>query len=132
MFAESKCELCKYGKVKNKFFGGKKIICSIQKREVKNIGTCSEFVGDGDKVLQYAVFRPRDPGNPNDCSSCVYREGSLKGAKTIYLCKKHNVQFWPGYSPLKYICDDWKDGGMDALISCMADFIIEANESTKN
>lgn len=127
----SQCEVCKYAKAKNKFFGGKKLICSIQNHEVKELGACPKFVRDEDKVLQQARFRPHEYGSSDGCDTCAHRESTHGKSGTIYVCKKNDVQFWPGFSPMKYICDKWEDGDMDALVGYMADLLIEEDRLKK-
>ncbi len=123
----SRCGSCKYVKVKNKIFGGKKLICSIQNCETKESDVCPRFVRDGDKVLEQARFRPHEYGSSDGCGTCAHRESTHGKSGTIYICKKNGVQFWPGFSPMKYICDNWEDGDMDALVDYLADLVIEAN-----
>lgn len=128
---ENQCGLCTYVRVKNKFFGGKKYTCSLHNREVSETAVCPKFKGDRDRILKRVRFRPHEYGSPNGCNNCAYRKGNHEKAKTIYSCNRNNVQFWPDFDPMNYICDNFKDGGIDALIGFMADLIVEENKYRK-
>lgn len=131
MIDDRQCMLCKHVRIKTRFFGGKKFTCSVHNREVSEKAVCPKFTGDGDKILKHAGFRPHEFGSPNGCDKCAYRGSSHKERKTRYTCQKNNVQFWPDFDPMKYICDHFKDGGMDALIGLLADLTIEENRYKK-
>lgn len=128
---ERQCRLCKYLIVKNKFFGGKKFTCFIHNREVVALDMCPKFVRDGNKVLQCAGFRPHEFGSSNGCDTCAHRDSTHGKSGTIYICKKNDVQFWTGFSPMEYICDNWEDGDMDALVGYMADLLMEEDRLKK-
>ncbi len=127
----SQCELCKNAKVKNKFLGGKKYICTIQNREVCAKDSCAYFVRDGDKVLQRAGFRPHEYGSSDGCDSCAYRDSVQAKTGRVYICKKNNVRFYPGFKPMDHICNNFVDGGLDALTGFMADLMIEEDRLKK-
>lgn len=131
MINERQCRLCKYLIVKNKFFGGKKFTCSIHNREVAALDMCSQFVRDGNKVLQCAGFRPHEFGSSDGCDTCTHRDSTYGKSGTIYSCKKNNVQFWPGFSPMEHICNNFEDGGIDTLVDYMADLLVEQDRFKK-
>lgn len=131
MGSERSCRLCKNMKVKNKFLGGKKLICAIHNHEVEGIAVCPQFVRDGDKVLQYAGFRAHEFGSSDGCDSCAHLERTHGKAGVIYSCKMNNVQFYSGFSPPDHICNGFEDGGQDALIASLADLLIEQDRHKK-
>ncbi len=122
---ERQCRLCKYFKVKNKLFGGKKLICSKHNCESGGSSVCSEFVRNADKVLQSVKFRSHVFGSPDVCNSCIHCIGVQGKTGRIYSCEKNNVQFWPDFSTTDYICDNFVDGGLDLLISRFAETVVE-------
>ncbi|MCI5728236.1 MAG: hypothetical protein MR374_01665 [Clostridia bacterium] len=132
MSNERSCRLCKHIKTKNKFFGGKKFVCSLHNHDVGGVDVCSKFERDGEKVLQYAGFRHHECGSSDGCNTCAYYQSTHGKTETIYSCKKNNVQFWLGFSPMDYICDNFKDGGLDALLGYMADLLIEQDRYKKD
>lgn len=125
-----RCELCKHLKIKSKFLGGTKYLCTVQHREVAKENVCSEYIIDTDKLLQRAGFKPHVYGSPDSCETCAYCESAQGKTGTIYSCQKTGVRFWPGFDCMKYICDYFQDGGEDALIARLADVIVE-NERRK-
>lgn len=131
MESERSCRLCKNMKAKSKFFGGKKLICSIENRAIDGVDICPQFMRDGDKVLQYAGFRSHEFGSSDGCDSCAHLERTHGKAGVIYGCKMNDVQFYPGFSPSDHICNGFEDGGQDALVAFMSDLLIEQNRHKK-
>lgn len=131
MSNERQCRLCKHMIVKNKLFGGEKYICSIQNRRVNVVDLCSQFMRDGSKVLQCAGFRSHEFASPDSCQTCTYRRSIHEEKETIYTCQKNNVRLWSGFSPMDYVCDNFENGGLDALVGYMSDLLIEEDRIKK-
>ena len=125
------CESCTHVKVKNKLLGGKIYTCSINNCKVTALNACDQFVWDGNKVLQYAGFRHHEFGSADACHSCAHRESTQGKTGVIYICKKNNVQFWPGFSPMDYICNNFEEGGLGALADSMADLLVDQDRFKK-
>lgn len=128
---EPQCGLCKHFKVKNKFFGGTKYLCTTHRRGVAKEDMCSEYTLDTDKLLQQAGFRSHTYGNPDACYSCVHCKSAPGKEGTDYSCKKLGIQFWPKFPCMDYICSYFQDGGMNALVDRLADLIVEQENSKK-
>ncbi len=126
-----RCEDCTHVTARDRLFGEKKYTCSIRNCEVAASSVCHQFVQDGNKVLQYAGFRCHEFGSKDACDSCAHRESIQGKAGVTYCCKKNNVRFWPGFSPMDYICNNFEDGGIDALAGYMADLMIEEDRLKK-
>lgn len=125
------CEICMHVKARNKLFRKRKYICSMHNYEISVSDVCPQFVQDGNKVLQYAGFRHHEFGSKDACDSCAHRESIQGETGVTYCCKKNNVRFWSGFSPTDYICNNFEDGGLDALSDYMADLFIEQNRFKK-
>ncbi len=126
------CGLCKHVTVKNKLFGGKKYLCSIQHKEVARGDVCSEYALDTDTLLQWLNFRSHEYGSSNSCSNCAHCESIREKTGTAYICQKMGLRFWDNFSCLDYICDCFQDGGLDTLVDRLADLIIEQEQRKKD
>ncbi len=128
---EKRCELCKYVTPKNKFFGGRKLLCSMQHREVAGESVCPEYVLDTNKLLQHVGFRSHEYGSQDFCYHCAHCKCTHGKMGAVYNCKRIGIQFWPEFSGMDYICDYYENGGLDAFTDRLADLIIERERNEK-
>lgn len=127
----SQCRVCKYFKIKKTIFGGTKTTCSMHNCKTSEQNGCQEFEVDANKILYYARFRKHEYGSKDSCSRCAHRDGKNLKSGIVYSCQRNDVQFWDGFSPMEYICDNFKDGGMDALVDHLACLILDSKQSNK-
>ena len=127
MTIEKKCRLCKYYISKRKFFGRRRFVCTLRRCEVRGSDVCTKFVRDGDRALLIAGFRSQ--AGPDSCHTCTYCESFQGEAGRTYVCKRNDVRFGPWFSTMGYICDNFKDGGMEVLISRLAELVVDQNKT---
>lgn len=121
MSVDRRCRFCKYFTVKRALLGRRKTICAMQKCEVQYFDVCSQFVRDAVQVMEYAGFKDHVYGSPDACHSCTHCKGNRGDTGIVYICKKNDVEFWSGFSPLDYVCNNYEDGGLDTLIARTAE-----------
>ena len=131
MSTKRQCRFCQNFKIKKGFLGKITYLCSVQNCKVTGSGSCNKFTPDAYKILDAANFRSHEFGSKKDCHTCAFLNGKAEKGRTVYHCEKHQVYFGRGYSTTDYICDSFKDGGMDALISRLAESMIEVDEMKK-
>lgn len=120
---QSQCALCKHSKEKIHLFGGIRYHCLLTQKRVEGNEVCDNYFADGDKVLRAAGFRSHTCGSMDACDCCAHCDGDRETGKVRYCCKRLNVRFWEGFQPLEYICDEYVDGGVDALVDRFAEWL---------
>ena len=132
MTVKNECRACEHCRIKRKIVGGLKYRCTVSDGMVAPTSSCNQFSRDPDRTLELARFRGHEFGSTEGCDTCSYRESSHENGVTTYFCKYNDVQFWAGFSPMDYICDYHKNGGIDALVGSLADLIIETHSHKGN
>ncbi len=125
MNCEKQCGICKYVKLRNGYYGVKKLTCSLKKCDVGESDMCLQFIQDDEKVLLRAGFRQRGYGSTNTCVSCVHRKKAHENAKIYYICNINSVAFWSGFSPMDFICNNYEDGGLNTFEDYISDLLTD-------
>lgn len=124
---KSECRFCRYFTLKRRLLRSSFDYCTKFSKEVKWDGVCKDYIGDPQKIAYKAGFRTheREDGGAycGQCSFCGVGQNAL--GQRVRVCTMFDFVFDTQFRSMEYVCDYYKDGGLEASIRDLADSIVK-------